>query len=93
MNAEQSVDTGEVTSGLATQAVLDGHTPRGLRVTWIYWDSGLRGSGLQVGDLITAVNGVSLDPVLRPGMFAAAIGQANDALGWRALGARAHDVV
>ena len=93
MNAEQSVDTGEVTSGLVTQAVLNAHTPRGLRVTWIYWDSGLRGRGLQLGDLITAVNGMNLDPALKPGMFSTAIGQANDTLGWRTASARANDVV
>lgn len=93
MKAEQSVDSGEVTSGLVTQAVLDGHTPRGLRVTWIHWDSGFRGRGLQISDLITAVNGIGLEPALKPGMFSTAIGQANDPVGWRTASAHANDVV
>ncbi len=31
-----------------------------LRVNWIAWDNGFRGSGLQVGDQIIAVNGETI---------------------------------
>jgi hypothetical protein len=46
-------------SGLSTRSMLESH-PAALRVTWIAWDSGFRGSGLQVGDQIVAVEGVAL---------------------------------
>ena len=38
-------------SGLTTDTMLDSDPPA-LRVSWIAWDSGFRGSGLQVGDQI-----------------------------------------
>jgi hypothetical protein len=47
-------------SGLATENLLEDDPPA-LRVSWIAWDSGFRGSGLQVGDQIVAVEGASLD--------------------------------
>jgi hypothetical protein len=34
--------------------------PPALRVSWIAWDSGFRGSGLQIGDHIVAVNGETI---------------------------------
>ncbi len=46
-------------SGLATDAMFEGDPPS-LRVTWIAWDSGFRGSGLRVGDRIVAIEGVAL---------------------------------
>lgn len=44
-------------SGLVTAEMLDDEPPS-VRVTWIARDSGFRGSGLQVGDRVTAVDGV-----------------------------------
>lgn len=52
----------ELRTGLTTSNMLD-RDPPALRVQWIAWDSGFRGSGLQVGDQIIAVNGA---PLTRP---------------------------
>lgn len=49
-------------SGLVTSPMLDADPPS-IRVSWIHWDSGFRGSGLQVGDQIIAING---DRIVRP---------------------------
>ncbi len=46
-------------SGLSTASMLDSDPPA-LRVSWIAWNSGFRGSGLQVGDQIVAVNGETI---------------------------------
>ena len=45
-----------IRTGLTTANALD-HDPPSLRVSWIAWDSGFRGSGLQIGDHIIAVDG------------------------------------
>ena len=60
----QAVPTREVVfdnlrSGLGTDNMLEADPPA-LRVTWIAWDSGFRGSGLEVGDQIIAVEGAAL---------------------------------
>ena len=49
-------------SGLTTSPLLE-QDPPALRVRWIAWDSGFRGTGLLVGDEILAVGG---EPVPRP---------------------------
>ena len=46
-------------SGLTTDSMLEDDPPA-LRVSWIAWDSGFRGSGLQIGDQIIAVNGETI---------------------------------
>src|SRR5205823_2576705 len=46
----------EVNSGLETSEMIDSD-PSAFRVSWIRWDSGFRGSGVEIGDEITAVNG------------------------------------
>ena len=76
-------------SGLATQPMFDNPTP-GLRVTWIHWYSGFRGTGLRVGDFITAVNGA---PIERPGNLSelqratpVAVGQYAEYQHWQKLG-------
>lgn len=46
----------ELRTGLSATSMLDGDPPA-LRVSWISWDSGFRGSGLRIGDRITAVDG------------------------------------
>jgi hypothetical protein len=46
-------------SGLTTRSLLESDIPA-LRVSWIAWDSGFRGSGLQVGDQIVEVEGTAL---------------------------------
>ncbi len=69
MPADASSSPGQVfvradtlNSGLVTRTMFDNPTP-GLRVTWLHWHSGFRGTGLCVGDFITAVNG---EPIRRP---------------------------
>ena len=61
-NAAQEIVGAELGSGLQTTPMLDANPPC-LRVSWIRWDSGFRGSGLRIGDRIVAVNGV---PVTKP---------------------------
>jgi hypothetical protein len=65
--------------------------PPCLRVDWIEWDSGFRGSGLRVGDDIIAVNGVAIDgsPAARAKM--PLVGQANEPSAWQALQAKDGD--
>src|SRR2546422_8972850 len=46
-------------SGLTTDSMLERELAA-LRVSWIAWDSGFRGSGLQIGDEIIAVNGETI---------------------------------
>ncbi len=90
LDSDFTHETGSVVSGVTTYAELEpARGPKGLRVTWIAWDSGLRGSGLAIGDLIVKVDDQGLGDVLQPGKFGQAIGQANDSLGWEKLGARA----
>jgi hypothetical protein len=49
-------------SGLKTSSMLESDPPA-LRVNWIDWDSGFRGSGLHIGDQIVAFDG---DRISRP---------------------------
>lgn len=86
--------TDSISSGIKGDAVLGPpHGPAdavlGVRVTWIAWDSGFRGSGLQIGDLVVKVDGEPLAPLLLPGKFQTLIGQANEAYGWEKKGAQA----
>lgn len=46
-------------SGLRTTLLYE-RNPFAVRVAWIHWDSGFRDSGLQIEDLIVAVNGIPL---------------------------------
>jgi hypothetical protein len=85
--------TDSVSSGIKGDAVLGPpHGPPeavlGVRVTWIAWDSSFRGSGLRIGDLIAAVDGEPLAPLLLPGKFQTLIGQANESYGWEKKGGR-----
>ena len=49
-----------MSTGLVTDTAAIDASPPGYRVSWIKWDSGLRGSGLRIGDRIVAVNGESV---------------------------------
>lgn len=53
---------GDVSTGITTLAMLD-NKPPAYRVTGIGWFSGFRDSGLRIGDLIVAVDGM---PVKKP---------------------------
>jgi hypothetical protein len=60
----EAVQTREVVfdnlrSGLSTDNMLEADPPA-MRVTWIAWDSGFRGSGLEVADQIIAIDGAAL---------------------------------
>ena len=55
-------------SGVTTDSML-ARELAALRVSWIAWDSGFRGSGLQIGDEIIAVNGENLAMRQKSGPF------------------------
>lgn len=77
----------EVSTGLLTAPMLEA-IPAGLRVTQIGWFSGLRGSGLRVGDRIVAVDGEPINPQATPAEMQQAIGTYSEALRWAKAGAR-----
>ena len=76
----------EVSTGLLTAPMLEA-VPACLRVTQIGWFSGLRGSGLRVGDRIVAVDGVPINPQATPAEMQQAIGSYSEALRWAKAGA------
>jgi hypothetical protein len=59
-----------------------------LHVDWIAWDSGFRGSGLQVGDDIVAINGKPVAAGLSAEHLGGAIGQSGEAATWTKLDLR-----
>lgn len=76
-----------LTAGIRTDARLD-ESPPHFRVTWIPWNSGFRGSGLQIGDRIVAMQGRAVE---RPAETTALqryvqgfIGQISEHLSWAA---------
>ena len=78
----------ELTSGLETMPQLDAHPPS-MRVRWVKWDSGFRGSGIRPGDAIVAVNGKRVE---RPAtledtqkMLPTLVGQYQESRGWSDL--------
>lgn len=78
-----------VTAQLVVTDELDA-SPPGYRVRWIAWDSGFRGTGLQLGDRIIAVDGVRLalpaDRRARQQVVDRSIGHMFEHQGWAALG-------
>lgn len=78
----------EVSTGLLTVPMLEA-TPACLRVTQIGWFSGLRGSGLRVGDRVVAVDGEPVNAQATPAEMQQAIGTYSEALRWAKAGA--HD--
>ena len=90
------VQEGSLASRLVTYPLLD-QNPAAFRVTRIHWDSGFRGSGLQVGDEIVAVNGVAIE---RPEkledqqrMLSNSVGQLTENQYWEKQGAREDDPI
>lgn len=95
-HVQSTADGGQVfsqpdslSSGLVTQPMPDADPPV-LRVLWLRWHSGLRGSGLRVGDRIVAVNG---DLVARPAdpqelqrLLPRWVGQVNEPQVWQEQG-------
>ncbi|HLL21261.1 MAG TPA: hypothetical protein VK427_03975, partial [Kofleriaceae bacterium] len=90
-SAPASVGDEGVRSGIETAAML-GADPPALRVTWIRWDSGFRGTDLRIGDRIIAVNGeryrkpAKLQDLQR--VVPRAIGGYAEDQGWKERGAR-----
>jgi hypothetical protein len=81
----------EILSGIKTEAMLQPdreYSRPGFRVTWIEWDSNFRKSGLQIEDLIIEVDGKTLEPFLQPGKMGTAIGQPNESIHWKQIGAK-----
>lgn len=77
----------ELSTGLLTTPMLQA-APASLRVTQIGWFSGLRGSGLRVGDRIVAVEGAPIDAKATPAELQQAIGTYGEAQRWAKAGAR-----
>jgi hypothetical protein len=79
----------QLSAGLVVSDELEA-SPPAYRVRWIKWDSGFRGSGLEVGDRILAVNGKRLEvpPTRkeRQQIHDRAIGHMFEAQGWVAAG-------
>ena len=72
-----------IQTGLRTTLRLDAHPPS-LRVDWINWDSGFRGSGLQVGDDIIAIGGASLGADAATARKIPLVGQLDESIFWSA---------
>lgn len=67
--------------------------PFGHRVVWIAWDSGFRGSGLEIGDRILAVDGEPLDPASLEIKRSQYVGSSGEYNRWKARGAREGQLV
>jgi hypothetical protein len=85
-----AVQDGTISTGLVTDTESVALEPPGYRVSWIKWDSGFRGSGLQIGDLIIAIDG---ERVVRPATtdeaqrtLFKAIGQYGESQRWQERG-------
>lgn len=83
------VQPDSLNSGLSTTFAFDEEIPN-LRVSWIGWDSGFRGSGLKVGDRIVAIDGRAIS---RPKDLAELqangsrmLGQYGEAVAWQQAG-------
>lgn len=88
------VQDGTLSSRIVTYPLLD-RDPAAFRVSFIHWDSGLRGSGLRPGDEIIGVNGT---PVTRPPqiediqrMLPMSVGQYAEPQFWEKQGAKEGD--
>jgi hypothetical protein len=79
--------TDEITTGIKTIAVLD-QNPRGFMIRWIDWDSSFRSGGLQLGDLITGIDGFGFDDMLTSQKFSNGIGQYGEVSFWKEKGGR-----
>ena len=80
-----------LSTGLETTPMMDQPIPA-LRVSWIKWDSGLRGTQLAVGDRIIAVNGTRLtrpaDAPSQQRLVPRLLGQYEESQAWREAGAQ-----
>jgi hypothetical protein len=86
----------EISTHLQTLELPD-EKPPCLRVSWIAWDSGFRGTDLRIGDRIVAVDGtpfaVPADPAVRQRTSSQAVGQYAENQFWASTGAHAGQTV
>jgi hypothetical protein len=76
-----------ISTGLKTDKVFGPHITDGYRVTWIAWDSPFRETDLQIGDLVTGVNGQPYQDVQDGNVSALAVGQHGESTFWERAGA------
>jgi hypothetical protein len=79
--------TTDIKSGIITDRVFEDE-PKGYRVVWIDWDSDFRNTDLQIGDLITGVDGKKYERIKDANVSALAIGQHLEYIGWERAGAK-----
>ena len=89
-----SIVPDSLSTGLVTTPVTDSPV---IRVSWIQWDSGFRGSGLAVGDQIIGINGTPLTLPSESQALAKMLpqlpGQYDEAKHWTASGAKDGDAI
>lgn len=81
------IATTDIKSGITTDRVFEDE-PHGYRVVWIEWDSDFRNTDLQIGDLITGVDGKKYEHIKDANVSALAIGQYLENIGWERAGAK-----
>lgn len=79
--------TSDIKSGIATEKVFE-QEPKGYRVVWINWDSDFRGTDLQIGDLITGVDGKKYENIHDGNVSPLAVGQHLESVHWQRVGAK-----
>lgn len=84
--------TDEVNTGLTTRPYTEGRT-FGYRVSWIAWTSPFRGTELQIGDLILAMNGHRYAAGAPGKERHQSVGQYGESRAWAAKGAKDGDPV
>lgn len=79
--------TSDIKSGIVTEKVFE-REPKGYRVVWINWDSDFRNTDLQIGDLITGVDGKKYENIHDGNISPLATGQSLESIGWERAGAK-----
>jgi hypothetical protein len=90
--ASAVIQPDSLSMGLITTPMLDARIPC-MRLSWIAWDSGFRGSGLQIGDYIIAIDSAVLtrpaDAAELQHRLPQLPGQYDECRHWKDLGANA----
>lgn len=79
--------TTDIKSGIVTEKVFE-REPKGYRVVWINWDSDFRNTDLQIGDLITGVDGKKYENIHDGNISPLAVGQYLESTHWERQGAK-----
>jgi hypothetical protein len=77
----------DIKAGIITEKVFE-REPKGYRVVWIEWDSDFRNADLQIGDLITGVDGKKYENIHDGNISPPAIGQHLESINWERQGAK-----